>query len=75
LAITGLAHENYRRGDEEYDTLDGIRSGMDRMALVLEKVTASLCQECRMKPVVERIVFGDSVLLVRRGKSGKVKRR
>jgi hypothetical protein len=71
LAITGLAHENYRRGDEDYDTLDAVRGGMDRMALVLEKVTASLCQECRMKPVAERIVFGVGAMRVRVGKREK----
>jgi len=58
LALTGLAYENYGRGDEEFRTLTDMTGGLDRMALMLDKAGASLCESCRTKPVVERLILG-----------------
>ena len=56
LALTGMAYESSRPGQVEFRTLTEMAAGMERTALTLEVVSASLCRTCKMKPVSERLV-------------------
>jgi len=69
LALTGLAYESHRPGDEEFRTLTDMTGGLDRMALMLDKAGASLCESCRTKQVVERVILGKGETAS--GKAGK----
>ena len=58
LALADIACRDADPGAVEYRDLTGLAGSLERTAALLEAVKEPLCQECRLRDVVERVTFG-----------------
>ena len=58
LALAGIACRDAAPGTVEHRDLTGLAGSLERTAALLEAVKERLCQECRLRDVVERVTFG-----------------
>lgn len=60
LAVRGLARQESRPGDPDYDVMDELAAGLEEVADSLGGVKAALCSECRMVNVEEQRYIGSA---------------
>ena len=58
LALAGIACRDADPGAVEHRDLNGLAGSLERTAALLEAVKERLCEECRLRDVVERVTFG-----------------
>ena len=57
LALTGLAYQTAKPGDEQFRVLNELAASFEREALLVEMIARNLCRECRIAETAVLAVF------------------